>query len=530
MLKRKSFSEFHKALQNAIASGSLTNKFTITTILFPGVIKNDKMEKFMSGDFIDDELLYNATNTYNKLRFIDYEILWASVRQDDTDHENKISKYISTIKFGDQLNIVYFKLVANKEIATYKKYNDILGNRKMNAPINRWQTGRYKCKIESSSEAFIYIDDHSFNQDVPISSVPIIVMQKEYQKSDILLPVQYVNNYISYDYIGPYFECSKVLFYMSEIVRSHSVHAGHPGLKAAIESYNHYLNTDLHYLLYMAQSKNRFAFNEYISDLARYLEQREDNDIDIYCKRFIASKIMDDKPGDLTNYTSFINFVRGESEINDDLYYTGKLNYEKLSNEEYLYVWECIDAKHPAESKLNKAVYTLPKLGNEIYIYPAYGIMHINNAIHFYKKFCHIVKKPKGAPINTWIRGKFAVTDSSFIDTSTNELMLNAMKRQHFEEQNIMQYASFNLIMQKRVEKSDIIFNIDSMSGEALKIYDHIGENFIIDAAYFYVEPFDPSEFDEYTQAKMRSHELGNVFMKYIESDMKNYNDNTTLN
>lgn len=108
--------------------------------------------------------------------------------------------------------------------------------------------------------------------------------------------------------------------------------------------------------------------------------------------------------------------------------------------------------------------------------------------------------------------------------------MLNAMKRQHFEEQNIMQYASFNLIMQKRVEKSDIIFNIDSMSGEALKIYDHIGENFIIDAAYFYVEPFDPSEFDEYTQAKMRSHELGNVFMKYIESDMKNYNDNTTLN
>lgn len=129
----------------------------------------------------------------------------------------------------------------------------------MNAPINRWQTGRYKCKIESSSEAFIYIDDHSFNQDVPISSVPIIVMQKEYQKSDILLPVQYVNNYISYDYIGPYFECSKVLFYMSETVRSHSVHAGHPGLKAAIESYNHYLNTDLHYLLYMAQSKNRFA-------------------------------------------------------------------------------------------------------------------------------------------------------------------------------------------------------------------------------------------------------------------------------
>lgn len=101
MTKRKSFSEFHKELQKAIADGNLTRLFSISTILFPGIIKNVKIDKFMSGEIIDDDLLYSATNTYNKLRFNDYENLWRILYEDDPNYEK-----IQSTSTSHQLNWV----------------------------------------------------------------------------------------------------------------------------------------------------------------------------------------------------------------------------------------------------------------------------------------------------------------------------------------------------------------------------------------------------------------------------------------
>lgn len=108
--------------------------------------------------------------------------------------------------------------------------------------------------------------------------------------------------------------------------------------------------------------------------------------------------------------------------------------------------------------------------------------------------------------------------------------MLNAIKPQHFENQNPFQNTSFNLIMQKRVEKTDIISHDRQMKHEPMKIYDHIGEHFKIDAAYFYVDPAYYDDFNEYAMHRFSSHGLANAFRDYLEKDMKNYNGNAIPN
>lgn len=236
----------------------------------------------------------------------------------------------------------------------------------------------------------------------------LIIMQKKYQTSDILLPIEGVSDHISYDYIGPYFECDKILLYMGETLRDYLKNDSQPQtmpLISAINDYESYLKRIT--LFKDMQRKNRYPFTEFISSLIRHIFDSDDHDIDVYCKRHIASKICDDPHNSTANYEEFMGFVMEGNEISDELYYTFKRNYDKLSDEEYLFTWECIGAKQPAEDKLKEDLYKIPKLGSEIYIYPSFGVVPMNSFIHFYKKFCHIVKSPKGAPINTWIRGKF---------------------------------------------------------------------------------------------------------------------------
>lgn len=277
----------------------------------------------------------------------------------------------------------------------------------------------------------------------------------------------------------------------------------------------------------MKQNTNRFSFREYYKSLIEY--SQENHGISTDARNFIADHLVgdikiDDDDFDSNVYDTVVDAII-ENNISFNLYYAIENNYKNLSENDYLKLWSGIDTEGFAKKKLIQWKSRVPKLGEPIYVYTSENMYSNISLVHLYRKFCHIVGKPKGAPINQWFRGNFTVTDSTFVDTDTGDLLLSAISKKAWEQESYAQRFSFGIVMGKRVEKTDIITHDQTTEWpNSYKLYDHIGENINITSAIFIFSPIDSiDQFSEREMNVINSSPYGKVLLHYIQLDAGKY-------
>lgn len=196
----------------------------------------------------------------------------------------------------------------------------------------------------------------------------------------------------------------------------------------------------------------------------------------------IASII--DKLADIQDENDVVKDIQSGSIFNlsEDQYYALKFAYDSTSDSEYLDIWAGIfsvnDSEYKKIVKKLRPTKTALAIGADIYI--TVDPTSYDEIDRFYTKFCHIVRMPKGAPVNTWLNGKFAVTSSGLM-LSTGGTMLTAFERDVYDKLNSDGSNIANLVFRKKVQKSDILIPKENDAFQ----YDFIGDAFIVDSAIF---------------------------------------------